>query len=49
MTPGNYNFDILIIARDIFDLKLKDIIKINKKGKNRIGIIFITILLLIHL
>lgn len=35
---GNYN--ILSIAKEVFNLKLEDIIKINRKGKNRIGIIF---------
>lgn len=35
---GNYN--ILSIAKEIFNMKLDEIIKINKKGKNRIGITF---------
>lgn len=35
---GNYN--LLSIAKEIFQLKLKDILAINKKGKNRIGVIF---------
>lgn len=35
---GNYH--MLGIAKEIFNLKLKEINKINKKGKNRIGVIF---------
>lgn len=35
---GNYN--ILSIAKEIFNLKSEEIIKINRKGKNRIGVIF---------
>lgn len=34
------NFHLLSIAREIFNLKLEDIVRINKKGKNRIGVIF---------
>uniref|UniRef100_A0A6P7H007 Uncharacterized protein LOC114344424 n=1 Tax=Diabrotica virgifera virgifera TaxID=50390 RepID=A0A6P7H007_DIAVI len=37
---GNYNY--LAIAREIFDLQLNSIKKINKKGKNRISVEFIT-------
>lgn len=34
------NFHILSIAKEIFNLKLNDIIKINRKGKNRLGVYF---------